>query len=75
MTTAAFVILVLFSLSDGSVRAMSTLDSFDTPLVCSMRAHRANLKVDDRTYVCLSSRHAEQLLALQVSANAPTPLR
>jgi len=66
MTTLPYVLVVLFSLGDGSALTMQTSQSFVSPLNCSMRAFIENEK--DRqprrgTYVCMTRARAASLLS------------
>ena len=61
MATLPYVLIVLFSLSDGSVGVMRTAQSYASPLSCSMQAFLENETVKDRTYVCVSREGATSL--------------
>jgi len=58
VTSMPYVLIVLFSLSDGSIGMMKTWQSFASPLTCSMQAFLENETVQDRTYVCVTRERA-----------------
>lgn len=75
MTELPFVLLVLFAMPGGGHSVMETVQQFDSPLSCSMRAFIESEHVDDRTYVCVTRYDAEKLLAsmrpIQLGAVSP----
>ena len=61
MTALPYVIVVLFAMSDGSVVAMNTWQSFASPLSCAMQAFLENETANQRTYVCVMRERAVAL--------------
>jgi hypothetical protein len=66
MTGLPYVLIVLFAMSDGSVSAMRTAESYASPLKCSMRAFLENETARDRTYVCVTRDRATTLAGMSV---------
>jgi hypothetical protein len=62
MSSLPYVLIVLFSLTDGSLATMGTSQGFDSPPSCSMRAFMENESARERVYVCTTREHAVQLL-------------
>lgn len=62
MTKLAYVLVVLFPLSDGQITAMETYQQYASPLTCSMKAFIENEQVEDRTYVCMTRQDAVAIL-------------
>lgn len=58
MTSLPYVLIILFTLSDGSIDVMRTSQSFASPLTCSMQAFLENETAPDRTYVCVTRERA-----------------
>ena len=58
MTTLPYVLIVLFTLTDGSIGVMRTSQGFTSPLSCSLQALMENETTDDRTYVCVTRERA-----------------
>lgn len=61
MTSLPYVLVVLFSLGDGSIITMRTSQGFTSPLTCSMHAFMENETTRDRTYVCVTRDRAVAL--------------
>ena len=62
MTTLPFVLVVLFTMDDGQISAMETMQQYSSPLSCSMRAFIESEQARDRTYVCMTRENAADLL-------------
>ena len=58
MSSLPYVLIILFTLSDGSIEVMTTSQGFASPLTCSMQAFLENESARDRTYVCVSRERA-----------------
>lgn len=58
MSSLPYVLIVLFSLGDGTLATMQTSQSFNSPLSCSMRAFLENESSRNRTYVCVTREDA-----------------
>jgi len=66
MTQLPYVLVVLFSLNNGSVGVMDTAQTFNSALSCSMKAFIENESVKDRTYVCVTRDRAASLMGKSV---------
>ena len=73
VTSMPYVLIVLFSLSDGSIGVMKTWQSFASPLTCSMQAFLENETVEDRTYVCVTRDRALALAGATVEISQTQP--
>jgi hypothetical protein len=65
MTPLPYVLVVLFALGDGSIMTMQTMQSFTSPLNCSMRAFIETETAGARsqaTYVCMAREKAAVFL-------------
>ena len=68
MTPLPYVLIVLFALGDGSIMTMQTMQSFRSPLNCSMRAFIETETAGARsqgTYVCMTRDKAATFLNSQ----------
>ena len=68
VTSMPYVLIVLFSLSDGSIGVMKTWQSFASPLTRSMQAFLENETAEDRTYVCVARARALTLAGATIES-------
>lgn len=54
MSQLPYVLLVLFSMPDGSHTVVETAQQYKTPASCNIQALIENEQVTDRTYVCVT---------------------
>ena len=73
VSSMPYVLIVLFSLSDGSIGVMKTWQSFASPLTCSMQAFLENETAEDRTYVCVSRQRALALAGATIEISQTQP--
>ncbi|MEM7227027.1 MAG: hypothetical protein AAF495_28930 [Pseudomonadota bacterium] len=74
MSSMPYVLVVLFTIGDGSVVAMKTWQSFASPLTCSMQAFMETESAKQRTYICVTREQASALLGKGVEVSQPSPI-